>query len=141
MLKLVRDAVVTVTCCYAAIFSPFLVLMFLSGCSVAPEATLPFENKVEFVRIFYHTHNFFTVMSLEEKQELIIHHVQGKVFADVPEGKPMFYVDHFDPQHPNRSNPDWHTYEIHIHTPKEIGGGEYKSGKNSTGRSLPIEQP
>lgn len=109
----------------------------LSGCGGNDTPTdLPYTRTVEVVRVFYHTHRHFSAMEQTDKK-LKVHNFYHniEVFVDVPADKPMYFIHKHLPQ---AAYGEQDTYEIHIHSPKELGTGEYRSGK-STHQTQPIE--
>lgn len=117
-----------------------LLMLFASSCGCGGNDTptdLPYTKTIEVVRVFYHTCNHFSAME-QAGSKLKVHNFYHniEVFVDVPADKPMYVIHHHLPE---AGYVKQDTYEIHVHSPKELGTGEYRSGKSGTRQSQPIE--
>ncbi len=119
----------------------FTLVFLMQGCGKDGEpVTVKYDNVVQ---VFMHTTSYYTIM-FQDGKELKSINLQGygvegslHIYNDVTEGSPMWakvtiqkYLDR---------EPDSFV-EIHIHSAKEIGGGDYSSGKGSRGNTIPLER-
>jgi hypothetical protein len=98
----------------------------------------PKTSRLTPVRVFMHQPGTYSFLAQKpDSKELVaygIFYYNCKIIVDVPDGEPMWAE--VTEGYANQSE---NSCIIHIHSLTDINGAEWRSGKNSTSSTIPIE--